>query len=705
MNSPGPLAATCELILAEQIPNFFRLCLNPYVVQTCYCLSRYVQTAWPSHPDASAPCQSFLANSLTEAVSGAIKLVRFNARARQRSSAGLILDTDGRLPHFAFLSLANGERIELIPGLTVAQSPDELAGACASGESFGFVVLMATPSVELDRYRETLQQLLRKQSPWIIACVDRSALHALGQGSVGLAGEQAPDVVVFDESFVNRELPFAAFTARKDLFVSWNQPGMSTFHSTTFQPNTISTLHFLNCLRQTDPAFHAAERPVLERIRHDPTYCLSLLAELYSPCLAKTIRTLGFDTLNARATGHSVDVGGRELFDGVAGVACSIRGHNPPSYLAEIQSGPADDELVPALSLRLKARTGLACLLPAVSGASAAENALRIGLAAQHPRKYVLAFKGGFGGKTLLALTGTARASYKENLDPLYEHVLYLDPFAPTVLEDLERSLRDYPVAIVQLELIQAVGGVRPLPLRLLRYLQEQQQRWGYLLFVDEVQTGMYRTGPFYLSEKMSVAPDLLTLGKGTSDMMIPFSLTLYSTAIQRRLEEVCPALAEDLRRRAHYPAAYRSMLNTLNRAEKIGLEEQVARLGALFSRLLSEQLSGCRAVQEVRVHGLLIGIELRTKGLARRWLKKRIASLYLLNMLRHASFPVLVGYCQYEPNVLKLTPPLSIAPEEAAQVCQTIGSALREPLFKFLPRTLAALVGSSFRRLRGRSS
>jgi len=219
------------------------------------------------------------------------------------------------------------------------------------------------------------------------------------------------------------------------------------------------------------------------------------------------------------------------------------------------------------------------------------------------------------------------------------------------------------------------------------------------------VQTGMYRTGPFHLSEKMGLAPDLLTLGKGTSDMMIPFSLTLYSAAIQRRLEQVCPALAEDLRRRAHYPAAYRSVLNTLNRAEKIGLEDQVARLGALFSRLLAEQLSGCRAVQDIRVHGLLIGIELRTTGLARRWLKKRLASLYLLNMLRHPSFPVLVGYCQYEPNVLKLTPPLSITPEEAAQVCQTIGSALREPLFKLLPRTLAALVGSSLRRLRGRSS
>src|SRR5262249_48013843 len=58
----------------------------------------------------------------------------------------------------------------------------------------------------------------------------------------------APDIVVFDESFANNEVPFAAFTARQGLFEAWNGPGKSTFHSTTFQPNTISTLHFVRCL-------------------------------------------------------------------------------------------------------------------------------------------------------------------------------------------------------------------------------------------------------------------------------------------------------------------------------------------------------------------------------------------------------------------------------------------------------------------------
>ena len=62
---------------------------------------------------------------------------------------------------------------------------------------------------------------------------------------------------------------------------------------------------------------------------------------------------------------------------------------------------------------------------------------------------------------------------------------------------------------------------------------------WTVELFVDEVQTGMFRTGPFVRSREMGLAPDLLTIGKGTSDMMFPFALTLHSGEVQQRLDQV----------------------------------------------------------------------------------------------------------------------------------------------------------------------
>src|SRR5262249_31044138 len=156
------------------------------------------------------------------------------------------------------------------------------------------------------------------------------------------------------------------------------------------------------------------------------------------------------------AAGHYVTVGGHRIFDGIAGIACSMRGHNPPEYVREIAELPDGVDYHESVRERLKELTGLDGLVPAVSGAAAVENALRLGLAAQSPRKHVLALKGGFGGKTLFALTGTAKPFYKEGLGQLYPNVLYVDPFADNAIEELESAFRRHPVAVVQMELIQA---------------------------------------------------------------------------------------------------------------------------------------------------------------------------------------------------------------------------------------------------------
>ncbi len=698
---PPSAAQTCARIIRERIPNLFRLYLNPYLVQTCFCLSRYVETTWLEGKSPEPDHPSFLANSFDEALSGAIKLARFTANREGRSPAGLVIDRGGRLGPFAGVPVGEG-RIDFIPQLAVAGADGlPLSDLVAAQGQFGFVVLVGAPDALPERDRLALRALVYRRVPLLITCVDRDALALIRRNAAGLGRELVPDMVVFDESFVERQVPFAAFTARRALYEPWTTGGRSTFHSTTYQPNAISSLHILACLRAADPEFWSAVGPALERIDHDPGYRAHLLARLYSPALARAIAALGLDAADVQASGHYVIAGGRRvIFDGVAGVACSVRGHNPESYVREVEALDDLPDVARAVADECGELTGLQHVLPAVSGANAVENALRLALVAQHPRRYVLAFRGGFGGKTLLALTGTANPVYKAHLDPLYENVLYLDPFAPTVLDDLEAALRDYPVAVVQLELIQAVGGVRPLPPELLGYLQENRRRRGYLLFVDEVQTGMYRTGPFALSEKLGLRPDLLTVGKAACDMMFPFALTLYSAAVQGRLDAVRPDLAPAIRRKFGHALGYRTVLNVLRHGRENGLAGQVAEVAALFAALLQDGLASCKAVREVRVHGLLIGIELDARRRPRRWFRRRLGSFYVLAMLRHRLFPLLIGFCQYEPNVLKLTPPLSITPEEVRQVCSTITAVLKRPFFKILFPALAALTKSFLRRL-----
>jgi acetylornithine/succinyldiaminopimelate/putrescine aminotransferase len=694
-----PLLETCAELIGRQTPNLFRLYLNPHVVQTCLCLNRYIQDAWYKQNPLRPDYQSFLANSFDEALSGAIKLARYAAEMEGRSQKGLVLDCANRLGSFAAVRIRDEETIEYVPDLVVLNANQlEREDASPLTHRFGFVVLVLSPALEASKHLDEILTFLEQPNLLRIACVDRTALDNCRRSASTLWEKLLPDIVVFDESFTHHDVPFGAFAARKTLYDYWNTAKNATFHSTTYQPNSISSLHFLRCLKRDDPEFYASLSKELDSIRSDTKTCKSLLGKLYSPSLRKTITALGLSTSEVQAAGHYVVAKSRRIFDGVGGVACSMRGHNPGTYVAELAALDHVGDCHEAVAERLRELTGLECLLPAVSGASAVENALRVGLAAQYPKKYVLALKGGFGGKTLLALTGTAKESYKRNLGPLYPHVVYVDPFQESARRDLDAALETYPVGVVQLELIQAVGGVRAVPEEVVRHLDSRRRDCGYLLFVDEVQTGMYRTGSFALSTKMGVAPDILTIGKGSSDMMFPFAATLLARTIQEKLSATQPDLLASLRRRHDYEFGYKTLLNTLTRAEKIGLADRVAESAALFARLLADRFSSCKAVRDVRVFGLLIAIELNTESWLGRWAGGKFSSVYVYNLLRHALFPLFMGYCQYEPHVLKFTPPLSISRTEIEQACETIADVLHKPSYKLLPPVVRALTTTYLR-------
>jgi acetylornithine/succinyldiaminopimelate/putrescine aminotransferase len=679
------LADTIDTILQEQLPNLFRLYLNPYVAQICFCLERYIQETWHAQSENPEPYQSFLANSFDEALSGAIKLARYCGSVAGKSTMGLVIDPADRLGPFA---TAGG--VVFLPGLTVIGKNDL---AESSEQSCGFVVVMGQG--DLEPHADRVRRLVR-EGALVITCVDRQRLASVGDNSAicNLQSAIPPDLVVFDESFVHHDVPFGAFAARKALYDHWNRPAKSTFHSTTFQPNTISTLHFLRCLEKDDPEFYATIADEIRLIDIDPELRLKLFRRLYSPSLARAIKATGFDTSNIRAAGSFVYVDGRKVFDAVSGVACSVRGHNPPTYAEEMAALANVDSEV-EVTARLRELTGLECVLPAVSGASAVENALKVALVVQFPRRHVLALKSGFGGKTLFALTGTWNSSYKEHIGPLYGDVLYVDPFATDAIAQINAALQAHPVAVVQMELIQGVGGVRRVPEAVVRHLDACRSNHGYLLLIDEVQTGMYRTGPFTLSRAMGLTPDLLVVGKAVSDMMFPFALTLYSEQIQHRLDESGSNLPDLIRRRYRYSFGYKTAVNVLRLAERTQLAQQVVASGALFAKLLGEELASCNAVREVRVYGLLIGIELDATRWPQRWFKKKLFWFYLASMLQHPRFPVLIGFCQYEPNVLKITPPLTVNSDEIRQTCATIGEVLRRPFYQLLTCAVGGMMKS----------
>src|SRR5262245_4345449 len=308
MRPRHPLADTYEQILREQLPNLLRLYLNPYVTQACFCLARYVQTTWGGEAGGGEDYQPFLANGFDEALSGAIKLARYAASIACRPTTGLVLDPADRLGPYASASVVGGGKVEFLPGLVVVGKEDwRLIGSRIDksllATRFGLLVLVAGAEAMLDQHADAIRKLIRRDAPRVIVCVDRDGLAALRRVPADLRHELAPDIIVFDESFVDHAVPFSAFTARKALYDHWNRPGKATFHSTTYQPNTISSLHFLRCLEKADPQFHASLAQDLDKIHADLRIRGDLFRRLYSPSLYRLIRATGFDTADVRAAG------------------------------------------------------------------------------------------------------------------------------------------------------------------------------------------------------------------------------------------------------------------------------------------------------------------------------------------------------------------------------------------------------------------
>jgi acetylornithine/succinyldiaminopimelate/putrescine aminotransferase len=312
-------------------------------------------------------------------------------------------------------------------------------------------------------------------------------------------------------------------------------------------------------------------------------------------------------------------------------------------------------------------------------------------LAAQWPKKHIVVLRGGFGGKTLLALTGTEKRRYRIGLDPLYPHVSYVNPFSPNASDHLKQVCSEKDVAVIQLELIQGVGGVREIPGQLLEAIADVRRDHGVAIFVDEIQTGMFRTGPFVRSSLAPFTPDFLTIGKAASDMMFPFALTLYSDRMRYLFSSRCPELPETLGRSAGYETGYRCLLNALQQEENRELDQRVYESGAIFREMLREHLGRTPLVRDVRVFGLLIGIELDPSATFAGRVGINVPQLIMLRMMHDPAFPLLMGFCQYEPAVLKLTPPLSIRPEEIELCCRTIAAAVRTSPLALISTALRA--------------
>lgn len=369
------------------------------------------------------------------------------------------------------------------------------------------------------------------------------------------------------------------------------------------------------------------------------------------------------------------DDAGTRYLDALAGVAVNGLGHAHPR-LAEALCAQAGRLIhtsnlyrIPEqerLAERLSQLSGLQRVFFCNSGAEANEAAIKLARLHGHNRGIenpaIVVMEKSFHGRTLATLSATGSRKVQAGFEPLvtgFVRVPFGDAEAVARLAEHHNN-----IVAVLVEPYQGEGGINVPQAGYLTRLRQICDANGWLLMLDEVQSGVGRTGKWFAFQHTDILPDVMTLAKGLGSG-VPIGACLARGVA-----------AETFTPGKHgstfggNPLACTAALTTLEVIEQEGLLANAAEVGAYIRQDLAERLQGVAGVREIRGQGLMIGIELdRPCGdLVRRALERQL----LINVTAD--------------SVVRLLPPLILKRDEAAMLTETLAGLIRAFLAEQTP-------------------
>lgn len=362
------------------------------------------------------------------------------------------------------------------------------------------------------------------------------------------------------------------------------------------------------------------------------------------------------------------DTEGKRYLDGLSGIGVSCLGHAHPALVKAISEQAAkvihtsniyEIPLQEALAQRITAISGMSEVFFANSGAEANEGAIKLARLFGHLKGIevptIITMDSSWHGRTLGTLAATGSEKARQGFGPLpagFLQVTYNN------LDAIKQAAAGCPdVCAVLIEVLQGEGGIRPSDLTYLQALRKLCDERGWLLMIDEVQSGIGRTGKWLAHQWAEILPDVITLAKGLGGG-VPIG------AVAAR------GPAAGILKPGHHGttfggsplvcAASLAVLDTLENDNLLAHSEKVGQ--AMLTRLHSE-LDTLPGVTEVRGRGLMIGIELDRPcaELVRRALDQGL----LINVTRD--------------KVVRLLPPLIIGQAEADQLLDGVIGIIKD--------------------------
>jgi ornithine--oxo-acid transaminase len=370
---------------------------------------------------------------------------------------------------------------------------------------------------------------------------------------------------------------------------------------------------------------------------------------------------------------------GDVILDFLSGYCVHNAGHNHPAIIDALHReldlrGPAMlqshvPDLAGELAERLCRLAGgnLKKAFFACSGSEGVEAAIKFSRATTG-REGLLYCDGAFHGLTCGALSLMNEPFWRGKFGPMLADTAAI-PFGD--IEALHQKLKSKSYAAFFVEPVQSEGGIVVPPQNYLREAKELCAKYGTLFVLDEVQTGMFRTGHFLAAHHFGVEPDMVILAKALSGGLVPVSAVLMT-------DKVYGAVYDSLKRSIVHTSTFgenslsmRAGLATLDVLVKEALGPRALAMGDQLRSRLRQELSGCEMVEQVRGLGMLSGIVFR----APKQLRLRLAfesfrhihpamfgQVIVMRMFRDQR--VLMQMCGNNFMVLKVAPPLVIQSE-----------------------------------------
>jgi len=418
-------------------------------------------------------------------------------------------------------------------------------------------------------------------------------------------------------------------------------------------------------------------------------------AKHINPAFVKLLGVFGYGRVFVRASGARLwDHEGREYLDFLAGFGAHNIGHNHPVLRDKMRAFLLDDvpNLVHVgppvhaaeLAEELCRRTGpLTSCLFSCTGSDAVEAALKLARAATG-KKTLVYCQNGYHGLNLGTLSVDGVSRMRELFEPLLPACEQV-PFGD--IDALERVLSKRNAAAFLVEPIQAEGGMILPPSGYLRSARDLCRKHGTLLVLDEVQTGIGRTGTLFACEAEGFFPDVLVLGKALGGGMTAISATLTMPELQKRAFGTMERFDLHGSTYAGNSFSCRTASAVLSIVDEEKLVQASKTKGERLLQKMNARLSGHPLVRELRGRGLFVGIELgptEKGGFLHRALprvveavSKRIFGQWLAVRLLEAG--VVAQPASQQWNVLKLEPPLTVTDADIDAVVDRLGVILDE--------------------------